>query len=217
MTTCDAARWTDYSEALAFAGNSLLAPMSQTGAIGLEPAFWAGFPNFDDTQVGLALEALEGYAQDARALSEPSDVALSHVSAEYTKLFIGPPRPAAPPWETMHRGDGNTVGFGKPTFAMQRLLREAGLEVSNENNQYADHIGIELLYASTLCARLAEMGDAEDAVARAAVANQLAMFVQEHPLGWIDRLIAAVDESAPGGYIANLLVLAKALLITLVE
>ena len=57
---------------------------------------------------------------------------------------------------------------------MQRLLREAGLEVSNENNQYADHIGIELLYASVLCQRAAEACDAGDETRASELESQLA-------------------------------------------
>lgn len=40
---------------------------------------------------------------------------------------------------------------------MRALLRNAGLEVSNENNQYADHVGIELLYASVPCGTCAQL------------------------------------------------------------
>lgn len=212
--TRDATTWTDYAEVLAFLGNSLLAPMNQTQTVGLDPEFWVSFPDFGDAQVGKALAALEAYARDAQGFAQSGGDAVQRVSVEYTKLFIGPPRPAAAPWETMHRGEGATVGFGEPTFAMQRLLREAGLEVSNENNQYADHIGIELLYASVLCARAADAAKAKDGDSQRQIAEQLAAFVQERPLSWIDRLITAVTEAEPNGYIEGLLVLAKAFLVT---
>ena len=136
-------------------------------------------------------------------------------SVEYTKLFVGPPHPAAAPWETMHRGEGASVGFGEATFEMQRLLREAGLEVSNENNQYADHIGIELLYASVLCQRAAEACDAGDETRASELESQLASFVRAHPLAWIGRLVTAVTEAEANGYIVRLLELARALLATL--
>ena len=204
--------WTNYAEAFAFIGNSLLSPMNQTGSVGLEPEFWAGFPGFNDEGVAQALELCEAYARDAQAFAQDGGDAVQRASVEYTKLFVGPPHPAAAPWETMHRGEGATVGFGEPTFAMQQLLRDAGLQVSNENNQYADHIGIELLYASVLCTRAAEALQEGGKDAANQVAEQLAGFVQEHPLGWVTRLIAAVGEVEPQRYIAALLALAKALL-----
>lgn len=210
--TRDAATWTDYAEALAFVGNSLLAPMNQTGTVGLEPAFWESFPSFDDVHVAVALEACEAYAAAAQQLAAEGGNSVQQASVEYTKLFVGPPRPAAAPWETMYRpgSEGATVGFGQATFEMRALLREAGLEVSNENNQYADHIGIELLYASVLCERLAQADD--DAEARDELVEKLKGFADEHPLAWIGKLQAAVAAVEPAGYIAALLELGRALL-----
>ena len=213
----DASTWTNYAEALAFVGNSMLAPMNQTGTVGLEPEFWTEFPDFGDEPIARALAACQEYAREAQEFAQSGGDAVQRASVEYTKLFVGPPRPAAAPWETMHRGEGVTVGFGQATFDMQRLLREAGLEVSNENNQYADHIGIELLYASVLCTRAAQAAEAGDDAVQAQVAGQLAGFATEHPLGWIDKLAAAVDEAEPTGYFAKLIALAKALLATLCD
>ena len=204
--------WTNLSEALAFLGNSLLAPMNQTEMVGLDSAFWAGFPDFEDASVKEALAICAAYAQGAQAFADEGGNAVQRASVEYTKLFVGPPRPAAAPWETMYRSKGATVGFGEPTFAMQRLLREVGLEMSNENNQYADHIGIELLYASVLCERVAGAADASDGESQAKLADQLAEFAVDHPIGWIDALIDAVTNAEPNGYIARLLMLARALL-----
>ena len=203
----DATTWTNYAEALAFVGNSLLAPMNQTDTVGLDPEFWASFPDFDDAGVKAALEACKDFARSARQFTADGGDAVTRASVEYTKLFVGPPRPAAAPWETMYRGGGAevTVGFGQATFEMRELLRQAGLEVSNENNQYADHIGIELLYASVLCSRLAE---ADDGTTREA----LSVFVSTHPLAWIGKLQAAVSEAEPHGYISALLTLGQALL-----
>ena len=195
--------WVNYAEALAFIGNSLLAPMNQTGTVGLEPAFWESFPAFDDVKVALALEKCQAYAAEAQALAAEGGDAVQRESVEYTKLFVGPPHPAAAPWETMHRGEGASVGFGEATFEMQRLLREAGLEVSNENNQYADHIGIELLLLSELVRKSAESGDL----------SEPRRFANERLLPWVGRFTAAVSAEASGGYYAGIAALASSLCI----
>ena len=210
--TRDAAIWTNYAEALAFVGNSLLAPMNQTGTVGLEPEFWESFPSFDDVHVAVALEACGAYAAAAQQLATEGGNPVQQASVEYTKLFVGPPRPAAAPWETMYRpgSEGATVGFGQATFEMRALLREAGLEVSNENNQYADHIGIEYLYASVLCERIA-LADGDDD-AQQELIEKLKGFAQDHPLAWIGKLQAAVSAVEPAGYIAAMLELGRALL-----
>ena len=211
----DLQTWANYAEALAFVGNSLLAPMNQTETVGLQPEFWAAFPSFGNEEVAAAIGALAQYAKEAQRLANEGGNPVQQASVDYTKLFVGPPRPAAAPWETMYR-EGVTdthVGFGAATFEMQQLLREIGLEVSNENNQYADHMGIELLYASVLCTKLAAA--AESNADQGELESKLAEFIQTHPCAWIEEFQAAVHEAEPDSYVARLLQLARALLASL--
>lgn len=195
----------DCSEVFAFIGNSLLSPMNQTGAMGIDPAFWDAFPGFGDDAVREAIASCREYAISAQQFECEGGDPVQRASIEYTKLFVGPPRPAAAPWETFYRsgGDGTTVGFGQATFEMQKLLRDAGLEISNKNNQYADHMGIELLLLSVLLERAAS-GDAafEGAVD----------FANAHPATWIGLFTDKVLVAAPKGYFARLLILATSLL-----
>ena len=142
-----------------------------------------------------ALAACEAYAA---ACANDEQLALTDVAVEYTRLFVGPPSPAAAPWETMYRAGNASVGFGEATFHMRQLLREHDLELSNENHQYEDHMGIELLLLSELCR-------AQDVLATQ-------NFIAEHPLAWIDAFASKVSESFPQGYYAALLALTRALL-----
>ena len=151
------------------------------------------------------VEACACYAEGVAQRTEAGEDGPQRVSVEYTRLFVGPPSPAAPPWETMYRGKDVTVGFGQPTFEMRELLRAAGLEVRNANNQYEDHMGIELLYLSELCRREA-MGKGAAEVA------DIAAFVERHPLSWIGPFLDRVSEAVPGGYFAGLLLVAQRVL-----
>ena len=197
--------WKTLSEAYAFIGNSLLKPMTMTSTVGLDPAFWEAFPSFDDEAVAEAVAACARYAEGAVQRAEAGEDEPQRAAVEYTKLFVGPPSPAAAPWETMYRGKNVTVGFGQATFEMRELLREAGLEVRNVNNQYEDHLGIELLYLSELCRREA-MGKGAAEVA------DIAAFVERHPLSWIGPFLDRVSEAVPGGYFAGLLLVAQRVL-----
>lgn len=91
---------------------------------------------------------------------------------------------------------------------MRRLLREVGLELHNENRQYEDHIGIELLYLSTRCTA---MGEATATEAEAE-AKAVLSFIESHPGSWIDSLRKRAEETYPDGYIAALLDVAGSLL-----
>ncbi len=201
----------ELAQMYAFLGNTLLRPMNQTKSPGLNPEFWAALPDFDNEAVGFALDDLCDFAAVSQARQAAGTDMATEVSYEYTKLFVGPPSPAAAPWETyypvMVEGEETpepTCGFGEPTFRMRALLREAGLELANENHQFEDHIGIELLYLSMLIARGAE-GE-ESAL------GQAASFIVAHPARWIDRLASKVESVFPQGYFIGLLRLAKALM-----
>lgn len=198
------------SQMYAFVGNSLLKPMNQTAGPGLDPAFWSALPDFGSAGVREALDELFEFSLKAAAVQDAS----TEVSVEYTRLFVGPPSPAAAPWETYYPSapegvDPSTIaepssGFGEPTFTMKKLLRESGLVVNGDSRQMEDHIGIELLYLSILYDRAAQ-GDSE-------ALDEAAAFIVLHPGHWIDRLTAKVETAFPSGYIASLLHLTKALL-----
>lgn len=201
--------WQGLAEAYAFLGNSLLKPMTQTSAVGLDPAFWQAFPSFDDKGIEAALaQCAEGAAQVVAEAAERDADPAERAAVEYTRLFVGPPSPAAPPWETMHRVEGASVGFGEATFDMRRRLREAGLAVHNENNQYEDHMGLELLLLSVLCSRAAEAEEAGEPVDTAAIAS----YLDERPLSWAATFHTRVAEAAPGRYYAALAALTQTLL-----
>ena len=208
--TCE--EWTVASQLYAFLGNSLLSPMSRTESVGLDPAFWRDLGGLLDGALADQAEALASWAERASADAGRSE-AVQRVSVEFTKLFVGPPKPAAAPWESANGPVESHVGFGEATFAMRERLRALGLELCNENNQYEDHVGIELLYLSELCRRASE-GPSGAAACDAAVpdAEEIASFVREHPLIWVARLREKVAASQPEGYFVRLLDFALALL-----
>ena len=85
-----------YGDMLAFIGNSLLKPMTQTQSVGLDPLFWKSLPDFGEDSIGEAVSLCEGIAE--RIGRECGERAVEVASVEYTRLFVGPPSPAAPPW-----------------------------------------------------------------------------------------------------------------------
>lgn len=209
----DTQHWEAYRDVYAFLGNELLTPINRSDQrCGLDPGFWGDAPVPDNEQGRHGLARLEAYA---RAAQEPHDDGDSKVpgllqtAVEYTYLFIGPPRPTADPWETMNDpANERHVGYGRATVAMKKLLEEEGLELSNENHQYEDHIGIELLYLSALCDRASAASEA----AREEYAGKARDFIGAHPLRWLPLLRAKVDEQRPQGYYSALLEYAEGVL-----
>lgn len=221
----DSSTWQAYADAYAFLGNSLLRPMTQTPAVGLAPEFWGAFPDFGAEAVADAADSLALWAE-GRAAGGPEKAA-QDAAVEYTALFVGPPSPAAPPWETMNRRDGVSVGFGEATFQMREVMRGLGLELAGPSRQYEDHLGLELLCLSEMCRRRAWALDLADTAREAAVRDgdpavealaeglddgSVAVFIDAHPLGWIGALEAKVEAARPDGYFVHLLTLTRALL-----
>lgn len=212
MRSMTGEEWMVASQLYASLGNSLLSPMSRTESVGLDPAFWRELGGLLDGALADSAESLASWAKRASADAARSE-AVQRVSVEFTKLFVGPPKPAAAPWESANGPVDSHVGFGEATFAMRERLRALGLELCNENNQYEDHVGIELLYLSELCRRASEESSGVAACDAAAPdAEEIASFIREHPLVWVPRLREKVAASQPEGYFVRLLDVALALL-----
>lgn len=211
MLSMTGEEWMVASQLYAFLGNSLLSPMSRTESVGLDPAFWRELGGLLDGALADSAESLASWAKRASADAARSEV-VQRVSVEFTKLFVGPPKPAAAPWESANGPVDSHVGFGEATFAMRERLRALGLELCNENNQYEDHVGIELLYLSELCRRASEEPSGAACDAAAPDAEEIASFIREHPLAWVPRLREKVAASQPEGYFIRLLDVVLALL-----
>lgn len=211
MRSMTGEEWMVASQLYAFLGNSLLSPMSRTESVGLDPAFWRELGGLLDGALTDSAESLASWAERASADAARSEV-VQRVSVEFTKLFVGPPKPAAAPWESANGPVDSHVGFGEATFAMRERLRALGLELCNKNNQYEDHVGIELLYLSELCHRASEEASGAACDAAAPDAEEIASFIREHPLAWVPRLREKVAASQPEGYFIRLLDVVLALL-----
>ncbi len=179
----------ELAEAFAFVGNSFLKPMSQASDAGLDRAFWAAFPDFGDEGVATVLERCFQWAAKGESVSR--DERVRDVSVEYARLFIGPPEPAVAPWETFYEREDVVSGFGEPTFRMRERLRQLGLVVSNENNQYEDHIGIELLCCSEYVRR---------AVEDPACTREASAFATDVLAPWVGRFAMQLEESSASYY-----------------
>lgn len=186
------------ANAYEFLGALLLKPASQAPAVALDPQFWVAFTAFASEDVVAAANALVDFASAKQA----DEKAVEEISVEFTRLFIGPPKPAAAPWESFYRGEDVKNGFGPATFAMQEVLRELGLKVSGENNQYADHIGIELFALAQMCRKVQGAADEE----------RIKAYLAERPLGWVASLKDAVAACEPDGYYVRVIALAQALM-----
>ncbi len=182
-----------------YLGPSLLEPISQTPRLGLVSGYWDVLRDFDSPVVQEAAKSLSDFAAVA-ILNE--DQSVEDISVEWTRLFVGPPKPAAAPWESFYRADNVKSGFGPATFEMQQLLRDYELALGGDCNQYADHMGIELLLLAEMSLRAKSEEDLD----------KIGSYMVEHPLGWIEDFEQAVAACEPDGYYRRIISLSKALM-----
>ena len=207
MTHIGYIEWQGYAESVAFVGNSLLGTVHRTSKHALRKNFWNKFPTFADEGIAQACEALGNYTYELPDRVSSGDSL--DIEDEYKSLFGEDGGPAAPPWESFYRSGGVQKSGGEATQEMRVLLEKAGLELKSVYLGYEDHLGIELLYLSALCSRIAT-GD--DPGAEPTTPEMVCSFLREHPLAWVKQFHAAVAAEVPRGYFDLLLDLAEAVL-----
>jgi TorA maturation chaperone TorD/ferredoxin len=128
------------------------------------------------------------YAELAHAFSE----AEPGLEQEFTRLFLGPGRPVAHPYESVYR-EGRTMG--ETTLDVRRRLVEEGMVPNSQ--RLPDHVGIELAFMAHLAAREALAWDAgEDDVAWRLLQQQ-ETFLSEHLGAWLPQFCHRILAGRP--------------------
>lgn len=148
--------------------------------------------------LGLELAASELASMVAylHARQEPLELAV-----EYTRLFRGPVKAEAYPYESMYV-DGEIMG--QSSLDVVRRYREAGVAVSEGFKDLPDHICVELEFMHYLCARefdALESG-AQDEVARIQVIGQ--SFLKDHLVRWVFRFTDRILQYASTPFYVSL-------------
>jgi putative dimethyl sulfoxide reductase chaperone len=71
------------------------------------------------------------------------------MQTDYTRLFVGPDKVLAPPWESVHFGDDRLI-FQQRTLEVRAWYQRFGLEAERIYQEPDDHIGLEMLFLSHL-------------------------------------------------------------------
>lgn len=205
--------WQLKAQLYSFLGNSLLKPLSDdVSSEVLNPRFWRNFPLFPanrqmDEALGTLIVCTEKLMQLNRAEAQTA------VNVEFTRLFIGPGKPSAPPWESLYC-EGAVTLFGRPTEEMRELYRKRDLRLERPGKQFEDHLGLELLFLAR-CSEDSLTGTTDvthiDLLREEAI-EQLA-FIRDHPLWWIERLLDNATAAMSVGYYPALIKLTWGILL----
>ncbi|HSO27591.1 MAG TPA: molecular chaperone TorD family protein, partial [Anaerolineales bacterium] len=98
-----------------------------------------------EIEAGLAL--MQGWA--LAYLADSNGELQSALEGDYNRLFVGPAKVLAPPWESVYLTKERLI-FQEQTLQVRGWFRRFGLEVENLYHEPDDHIGLELLFLAHL-------------------------------------------------------------------
>lgn len=150
---------------------------------------------FDADQPDLekGLELLQSFSNKFR--DEFSIQDFDELRSDYTRLFIGPGKVLAPPWESVYHSEERLV-FQEQTLKVRAWYRRFGLEAEKIHNEPDDHIGLELFFLAHLASLGLEAIEKQDEEALNRTLQAQRQFLREHPLKWARLWCELVDEYA---------------------
>lgn len=142
-------------------------------------------PGHPDCRRGTALLAESATAREDESV----------VRRDYSRLFRGPERMKAPPYESVHRSRDRLV-FEQETMQVRAAYAEFGLAAPRLGAEPDDHIGLELSFLATLAVRGMDALEAGDDLELARVLRGLVTFLDEHLLAWGPRCLAQAADGS---------------------
>ncbi len=135
-----------------------------------------------------ALQAAAGRCADG------GETALSSLADGYARLFVGPRRPEAAPWESAYVGEDDTL-FQPCTITVRKAYVAEGLIPAKYPRIADDHLAIELGFLASLGERAQAAYEAGDVEVLAANVASSQAFLDEHLLRWLPELCDALENA----------------------
>lgn len=128
---------------------------------------------------------------------------LQTLLVDHTRLFVGPARPVAMPYESfwLPREVGSSEGL---LFPVQTLYQEGGFDLDDSFRDLPDHIAVELEFLYVLLFRRCQALNDGDAEKRASVEALRQRLLGEHLGKWVGRFAASLREHAETAFYREL-------------
>jgi TorA maturation chaperone TorD len=134
-----------------------------------------------------------------------------HLHWDYTRMFIGPAKLPAPPWESVYR-DADHLHFSKETLDVRNAYRKYNLLPKDFGREPDDHIGLELDFMHKLCEKARERARIGDETGLAEILKDQKAFLDEHLLKWVPDWTRDVVNSAQTDFYRGMVLLLDAFL-----
>ena len=135
---------------------------------------------------------------------EPSDESGGHVrgrrdereepraiAADHARLFVGPGKVIAPPYESVHRSFEGLL-FDEETLAVRAWYQRFGMSAPRVGREPDDHLGLELEFLATLLGASLEALDEDDEHDATLFAQEAGAFLDAHVRQWAPEFFEVV-------------------------
>ncbi len=112
-------------------------------------------------------------------------------SLEHTRLFVGPGRMAAPPYESVYTDPDGRV-MGEAALDALGRYREAGLCLAPEVHELPDHVAVLTEFMAHLCDEEAAAWTRGDVPEAEGLLSLQASFLADHLLSWTPQFSARI-------------------------
>lgn len=155
---------------------------------------------FDDWPLELDLSSADaGLPLLQQFAADWHDSQLTALQRDYARLFVGPGKLLAVPWESVYRSAEGLV-FEQQTLEVRAMYREFGMPIPNLGKEPDDHIGLELYFVAHVCAIGLDAIQQDDAAQLEAAQLGLQRFFAEHLSQWADQCLTKVSDYAQTDY-----------------
>jgi TorA maturation chaperone TorD len=133
------------------------------------------------TAVSELLRAVEGGLGDKEAFAE-------RLSGDFTRLFVGPGKMEADPWESLHTGKENVL-FQPGTLEVRKAYVAQGFIPHGYPYVADDHIALELDFMAALAKRMQDAYQSADPEQIDAALGASRDFLDRHLLVWVPSFV----------------------------
>lgn len=116
------------------------------------------------------------------------------IKIEYTRLFLGPKRPIASPYESVYTSYRKQI-FGESAIAVKKQYEEMGLKIQSKAHIPEDFIGYELEFMYYLAYFTVILCDDNNFEKINDIIKYQQRFLEEHLKNWIEQFTSDIVEN----------------------
>lgn len=115
-----------------------------------------------------------------------TDEQFSAIGDDYMRLFVGPERLFAAPWQSVYTNKERAV-FQMESVSVKNWYQRFDLALASEFNEPADHVGLEFSFLARLCELTIAASEIRNGEGVKRLLDAQRGFIGQHPLRWIPR------------------------------